>query len=103
MNNFFKYLYSVLWDVNNGCTNYNVLTGHKSAVLQVKWGASSILSCSADKTVAIWDPLKGVRTRKLAEHTSIVNGCDLASDDPNIVASASDDCSVIIWVRFLLY
>ena len=43
----------VLWDIAGESKNYNMLTGHKNAVLEVKWSPSSgsLVSCSADKTV----------------------------------------------------
>ena len=43
----------MLWDVAGESKNYNVLAGHKNAVLEVKWSSASntIVSCSADKTV----------------------------------------------------
>ena len=43
----------VLWDIAGESKNYNMLTGHKNAVLEVKWSPSSgsLISCSADKTV----------------------------------------------------
>lgn len=87
-----------LWDVYGECKNYNVLSGHKSAVLQVCWPSESmIVSCSADKTVVCWDANKGKRTRKFAEHTGVVNSCSVAKDSPNIIASGSDDCTAILW------
>jgi Prp8 binding protein len=88
----------VLWDINGKCKNYNVLSGHKSAVLQVCWPTQySIVSCSADKTVATWDANKGIRTRKFLEHTAVVNSCAVATDAPHLIASGSDDCTVILW------
>eukprot|EP01035_Chromulina_nebulosa_P026856 gene26856-35223_t len=84
-----------LWDVFGEGKNYNVLSGHKNAVLEVKWGTEqTIVSCSADKTVAIWNANLGTRVRKLTEHTGIVNSVDIAKNDPNVIASASDDCTV---------
>lgn len=43
----------MLWEVAGDSKNYNVLTGHKNAVLEVQWSSSSssLISCSADKTV----------------------------------------------------
>lgn len=53
-------LYIVLWDISGGCKNYNMLKGHKNAVLEVKWSTeASIVSCSADKTVAVWNANSG--------------------------------------------
>jgi Prp8 binding protein len=81
------------------CSNYNVLSGHKNAVLEVKWtsSGSNIVSCSADKTVVLWDANRGTRVRKMGAHTAIVNCCAVAKDAPNAFASGSDDCTVIVW------
>lgn len=90
-----------LWDVYGECKNYNVLEGHKNAVLEVHWfsgvAASTLLSCSADKTVALWDANKGTRIRKLTDHKGIVNSCSVASKATNVLISGSDDCTAIIW------
>jgi Prp8 binding protein len=87
-----------LWDLENDCKNYNVLSGHKNAVLQVCWPTvNSIVSCSADKTVACWDSNKGMRTRKYLEHSAVVNACAVARDAPYMIASGSDDCTAILW------
>ncbi len=94
-----KYLlYLVLWEAFNSNLNYNVLTGHKNAALEVKWITdTSIVSCSADKTVALWDASKGVRVRKYAEHSGIVNCVSVSKKDPYLFASGSDDCQFILW------
>jgi len=94
-----KFFFSVLWDVYGDCKNYNVLSGHKNAVLEVKWGSDGlhIISCSADKTVGVWDANKGKRIRKFTEHTGIVNSCSIAERNPSLLISGSDDCSVILW------
>ena len=49
----FNCVTKVLWDVAGESKNYNVLTGHKNAVLEVKWSSSAtnLISCSADKTL----------------------------------------------------
>lgn len=88
----------VLWNVLGENENYNVLRGHKNAVIQVQWySAGSILSASADKTVAIWDANRGNRIRKFTEHTAIVNTCAAARDNELRIASGSDDCTAILW------
>lgn len=95
---FFFVFILVLWKTFEDCKNYNVLSGHKNAVLQVKWQTEgSIISCSADKTVALWDANRGERTRKFSEHTAIVNSCAVALENPNLFVSGSDDCTAIIW------
>ena len=42
-----------LWNVYGDCENYNVLAGHKNAVLELHWfpDGGSIVTASADKTV----------------------------------------------------
>ena len=90
----------MLWDVYGDNQNYNVLTGHRNAVLEVKWSKlqpQQIVSCSADKTLVIWDANKGVSVRKLAEHKGIVNSCALAMESSNIIASGSDDNTAMLW------
>ncbi len=88
----------VLWDVFQENKNYNVLHGHKNAVLQVKWyQPQQIFSCSADHTVAIWDANRGQRLRKLTEHTNIVNCCDAIHSSSSLLVSGSDDCTAILW------
>lgn len=52
--------------------------------------------------MACWDTNKGTRTRKLAEHTAIVNSCSAAKDVSYLIASGSDDCTVILWVSCLI-
>ena len=44
----------VLWEVQGECKNYNVLHGHKNAILEAKWLTDAfIVSASADKTVRL--------------------------------------------------
>ena len=94
-----------LWDVRGSkSNNFNVLKGHKNAVLQVRWMAPGdvsspplLASCSADKTVSLWDANKGHRLRKMEEHTGIVNCLDTAKHASTILASGSDDCTATVW------
>lgn len=88
----------VLWDAFGENKNYNILTGHKNAVLNVKWLTNqSLVSVSADKLVSLWDANKGVRIRKYAEHDGIVNTCSVCLGDPNLFISGSDDGKVLVW------
>ena len=93
-----RFYSAVLWDVYGECKNYNVLEGHKNAVLQLKWTPENrIISVSADKTVAVWDANSGRRQRKLIEHTAIVNACAISRDLPSMFVTGSDDCTGIVW------
>ena len=76
-----------------------MLSGHKNAVLEVKWASNgtNIISCSADKTVCYWDGNKGKRIRKFTDHSKIVNCCSIGKESTDLFVSGSDDCSVILW------
>ena len=89
----------MFWDVYRGCRNYNVLSGHKNAVLEVKWTSNGahIVSCSADKTVALFDANRGVRLRKYTDHRGVVNSCAVSRGVPDMFCSGSDDSSVLVW------
>ena len=94
-----------LWDTHRDKrNNFNVLRGHRSAILQLAWmpheetpGAPLLVSCSADQTVSIWDANSGHRLRKLEEHTGIVNCLAVSAHDPNMLVSGSDDCTAVVW------
>jgi Prp8 binding protein len=80
--------------------NYNVLQGHKNAVLDCAWlDEESVATASADKTVQLWDVLTGTRLRKWQEHSAIVNSVSTAADNNNMVFSVSDDGSCLQWDR----
>lgn len=79
------------------CRNYNVLSGHKNAVLAVEWSSDQLLSCSADKTVMLWDANKGARIRKYTDHIGIVNSCSIGEKSSSLSCSGSDDSSVLVW------
>jgi len=96
----------LLWNHEN-YDNFNVLKGHKNAVLDCSWlGEHTVATASADKTVQLWDALTGTRLRKWQDHSSIVNACSSPAaqvgatiKESNIVVSASDDKTVRIWDR----
>ncbi|GAX18706.1 Prp8 binding protein [Fistulifera solaris] len=85
-------------DIPESYHNYNVLSGHKNAVLDCHWcDDETIVTCSADKTVQLWDANTATRLRKWQQHTGIVNACDTASEQS--VVSASDDGLCFLWDR----
>ena len=80
--------------------NFNVLQGHKNAVLDCHWcDEDTVVTCGADKTVQLWDALTGKRLRKWQEHSGIVNACAVVSEDDAVVVSASDDGCCLLWDR----
>ncbi|KAG2232102.1 hypothetical protein INT48_006779 [Thamnidium elegans] len=89
----------LLWNTYGEVKNYGVLKGHTNAIMEIHWSRDSnqIFSCSADKSVGIFDVKTGERTRRWRGHTGIVNSCQVARRGPELVVSGSDDCTVKIW------
>lgn len=92
----------LLWNVYGSCENYMLLKGHKNAILDLHWtsneNASRIFTCSADKTVAMWDAEVGKRIKKWDGHVSFVNACcPKRGGIVDVVASGSDDGTVKVW------
>jgi Prp8 binding protein len=79
-------------------SNFNVLSGHKNAVLDCAWLShddETVVTCGADKTVMVWDVITGQRRRKYAEHSKIVNAVDCIGQ--NTIVSVSDDGNCLVW------
>ena len=76
-------------------TNFNVLRGHKNAVVDCHWMTNeTIVSCSSDKTVQLWDAGTGQRIRKWQD-TSMVNACTRVS--MHLAVSVNDGRDVCVW------
>ena len=88
----------LLWS-HGDYTNYNVLAGHKNAVLDVAWvDDDTVASVGADHMVMLWDALTGQRLRKWSTgHTAIVNACAALSEQT--VATVGDDGVCCVWDR----
>uniref|UniRef100_A0A6U6E5C0 Uncharacterized protein n=1 Tax=Odontella aurita TaxID=265563 RepID=A0A6U6E5C0_9STRA len=93
----------LLWSAAGDCENFNVLRGHKNAVLDVAWSHDSerVVTASADKHLAWWDVSRGERVKRFVGHEGVVNAVDVvregAGSFPGLVASASDDCTARLW------
>jgi Prp8 binding protein len=83
-------------------SNFNVLTGHKNAVLDCAWlNDETVVTCGADKTVVLWDVLTGQRRRRYADqHSKIVNAVDCsmtAAGQHHTIMSVSDDGNCLVY------
>lgn len=58
---------------------------------------SQIFSCSADRTLGIWDVEAGERVRRWKGHNLVVNSCQVARRGPEMVVSGSDDGLIKLW------
>ena len=91
--------FTVLWHTYGQCDNYGVLTGHKGAILDLRWSRDSrvIFSASADMTLASWDLETGLRIRRHEGHMEIINCLDISRRGEEVIISGSDDGSIGIW------
>lgn len=78
----------MIWEVfEEKCRNLTSLSGHNNAILGTCWSQddSKIYSCSADKTVCIWDIYEAKRIKKLKGHEGIINSIDSSRRGPELV------------------
>ncbi|CAB9530812.1 U5 small nuclear ribonucleoprotein 40 kDa protein [Seminavis robusta] len=80
--------------------NYNVLEGHKNAILDLSWffDNTHLVTASADKTLVYWDAATGDKIRKF-QHDKVVNAVDTSNNNNNshLFLSASDDTCAKLW------
>jgi len=90
---------SVLWRTYGTPENYGHLTGHKSAVLDLRWSRDSrvIFSASADTTLASWDLETGLRIRRHEGHSEVLNALDVSRRGEEMLVSGSDDGYIGLW------
>jgi len=88
-----------LWNVYGECENFGVLSGHTGAVMDLQFSTDgdTIYTASTDKTICLWDIRTGARIKKLKGHASFVNSIHPARRGPQLLCSASDDCTIKIW------
>ena len=69
-----------IWLVNSGRTEH-VLSGHKGSVSCVRWGGTGMIyTGSHDKSVRVWDAVKGTLAHSFTAHGHWVNHIALSSD-----------------------
>ncbi|KAK4460761.1 Pre-mRNA-splicing factor cwf17 [Cladorrhinum samala] len=89
----------MLWRTYGDCENYGVLSGHKSAILDLQWSRDSeiIYSASADMHLASWDLTSGTRIRRYVGHEEVINAMDISRRGEDMLISGSDDGTIGIW------
>jgi Prp8 binding protein len=90
---------AVLWRTYGQCENYGNLTGHKGAVLDIRWSRDSsvVFSASADMMLASWDLETGLRIRRHVGHEEVINCLDVTRRGQEMLVSGSDDGYIGIW------
>jgi Prp8 binding protein len=75
------------------------MNGHNNAILQVCWSQddTKLYSCSADKTICVWDLFESKRLKKLKGHEGFVNSIDATKKGPEMIVSGGDDNSIFLW------
>ena len=85
-----------IWDVETGRRHHVLRRVGEANDVSFSPDGRMLLIASSDRTVRIWDALKGVELLRLREHTSIVSrACFLPCGE--YVASASWDETVRVW------
>lgn len=89
----------LLWRTSGSCENHGILTGHKSAILDLHWSRDSqvIYSASADMTICSWNVETGERIRRHTGHEEVINCLDVSKRGEEFLVSGSDDGSISVW------
>ncbi|KAF1825659.1 U5 snRNP-specific protein-like factor [Dissoconium aciculare CBS 342.82] len=89
----------LLWNTSGECANYRLLTGHKSAVLDLQWSRDSqvLYSAGADAHVSSWNVETGERIRRHVGHEEVINCLDVSRRGEEFLASGGDDGSISLW------
>lgn len=89
----------LLWNTTGDCTNYGILTGHKSAILDLHWSRDSqvVYTASADKHVASFNVETGERIRRHVGHEEVINCLDVSRRGEEFLVSGSDDGYICVW------
>lgn len=90
----------LLWNASGNCDNFNVFTGHKNAILDVKFtnDGEKVITASADYNLGVYDVMTGNRMKRFMGHKGIVNAVGVCSDaSPCLAVSASDDRTARLW------
>lgn len=92
----------LLWNASRNCENFNTLTGHKNAILDLAWSSNSqhVVTASADRHLGWYDADTGTRIKRLIGHDDIVNAasaCPVEGGSPSLVVSGSDDKTARLW------
>ncbi|MEM9544508.1 MAG: DUF4365 domain-containing protein [Bacteroidota bacterium] len=81
--------------------NLATLEGHTEYVhgCAISPNGENIISCSADKTIKIWELATGKNLATLKGHTNSVWGCAISPDGKKIISCSSDN-TIKIWDGF---
>ncbi|KAF7984138.1 hypothetical protein HWV62_16782 [Athelia sp. TMB] len=87
-----------VWDITTGKVIVGMFRGHSRWVTSVVYSPDGkyITSCSADKTIRVWNVETGVTVAGPFAHTEIVNSVAY-SPNGKYVVSGSDDTTIRVW------
>lgn len=79
------------------------ITGHTGKINRALWGAlnRTIISCSDDKTIRIWDPTTGEQLEKVEEHRDKVVDIQFSWDGTFLISASKDGSARLFDVKTL--
>jgi WD40 repeat protein len=81
-----------------GFNLHHTLRGHTQPITQIAWSPDGRLlaSCSADRTIRLWDTQTALLLHTLSGHSDEVNSVAWSADG-RLLASASNDQTIRLW------
>ncbi|CAM0139526.1 60S ribosomal subunit assembly or modification protein [Umbelopsis sp. WA50703] len=84
-----------IWDIQTHRVRHTLL--HEDAVIQVKFVSNSVnlVTCSADRTVRLWDARNGQCLKKWMGHQDAVLGFAVSSNGDTVVTGSDDGTCLV--------
>lgn len=83
-----------VWDINT--LQARQVFHHEDVVTKLQWRGAMLYTCSADKTIRLWDARQGTPVRTYRGHHELVLNFAISPDSRHLI-SVSDDNSALVF------